>query len=96
MLGMITMQSWMFLSSFERMRRNLLATTTITSMAHLGARAFGSIGGEVVSTTAFVLQNLFIPHYQGTFIRLVDGETEEAKKRLLKNAILQERNNRNE
>ena len=71
MLGMITMQSWMFLSSFERMRRNLLATTTITSMAHLGAGAFDSIGGEVVSTTAFTLHKS-VKTGKGTYIRLVD------------------------
>lgn len=71
MLGMITMQSWMFLSSFERMRRNLLATTTITSMAHLGAGAFDSIGGEVVSTTAFTMHK-GVKTGKGTYIRLVE------------------------
>ena len=45
---MITMQSWMFLSSYEAMREKLLRQDTILSMAHLGARAFDSIGGEVV------------------------------------------------
>ena len=71
MLGMITMQSWMFLSSFERMRRNLLATTTITSMAHLGVGAFDSIGGEVVSTTAFTMHK-GVKTGKGTYIRLVE------------------------
>ena len=46
--AMITMQSWMFLGSFEKMREKLLRDTTITSMCHLGARAFDAIGGEVV------------------------------------------------
>ena len=52
-VAMITMQSWMFLSSFEALRARLLGQNTLLSMAHLGARAFDSIGGEVVSTTAF-------------------------------------------
>jgi len=56
-IAMITMQAWMFLSSFEDFRKHLLNQKTILSMAHLGARAFDSIGGEVVSTTAFVLMN---------------------------------------
>lgn len=79
MLGMITMQSWMFLSSFERMRRNLLATTTITSMAHLGAGAFDSIGGEVVSTTAFTMHK-GVKTGKGMYIRLVDihGDDDQA------------------
>ncbi|MBR3325904.1 MAG: Eco57I restriction-modification methylase domain-containing protein, partial [Atopobiaceae bacterium] len=52
--AMITMQSWMFLGSYERMRKKLLEGHAISSMAHLGTRAFGAIGGEVVSTTATV------------------------------------------
>ena len=39
MLGMITMQSWMFLSSFEALRRKLLDSSSIETMAHLGAGA---------------------------------------------------------
>lgn len=96
MLGLVTMQSWMFLSSFEALRRTILEKQTITTMAHLGTRAFGSIGGEVVSTTAFVLQNSFIPHYLGTFIQLVDGESENKKEHMLKTVALQERDDQND
>ncbi len=52
--AMITMHSWMFLSSFEKLRVKL-QQQTIVNMAHLGARAFEEIGGEVVQTTSFVL-----------------------------------------
>jgi len=86
-VGMITMQSWMFLSSFEKLRAKLLDNSTILSMAHLGARAFDSIGGEVVSTTAFVLNSVFIPDYKGAFVRLVDGTSEAEKDKMLKEAI---------
>ena len=79
MIAMITMQSWMFLSSFERLRVRLLGQNTLLSMAHLGARAFDSIGGEVVMTTAFVLENTNKPEYQGTYLRLVDGRSESEK-----------------
>lgn len=71
MLGMITMQSWMFLSSFEALRRKLLDSSSIETMAHLGAGAFDSIGGEVVSTVAFTLQNGF-NNEKGVYVRLVD------------------------
>jgi hypothetical protein len=57
-LGMITMQSWMFLSSYENLRKKLLTHTEIVTMAHLGARAFETIGGEVVQTTSFVLRKV--------------------------------------
>ena len=71
MLGMITMQSWMFLSSFEDLRRKILFSSSIKTMAHLGAGAFDSIGGEVVSTVAFTLKNESSGG-KGVYIRLVD------------------------
>ncbi|WP_304225871.1 BREX-1 system adenine-specific DNA-methyltransferase PglX [Gracilinema caldarium] len=55
-MGMINQQSWMFLSSFEDLRKKLLEEDTIVVMAHLGAHAFETIGGEVVQTTSFVLK----------------------------------------
>ena len=87
MVAMITMQSWMFLSSFEKLRSKILDQNTILSMAHLGARAFDSIGGEVVSTTAFVLEKAYSPQYQGAFIRLVDGKSEAEKAKMFRTAI---------
>ena len=71
--AMVTMQSWMFLSSFEKMRERMLRDKTIKTMAHLGARAFGSISGEVVQTTACVLQNRSPQGYKPVFFRLLDG-----------------------
>jgi hypothetical protein len=86
-VAMITMQSWMFLSSFEALRTRILGKHTIVSMAHLGARAFDSIGGEVVSTTAFVLENRHRPEYRGAYVRLVDGNSEAEKAAMLEEAI---------
>ncbi len=77
--GMVTMQSWMFLSSYQEMREKLLQHRCIYTMAHLGARAFGEISGEVVQTTAFVLQPQSL-NYKPTFFRLIDGA--EADKEL--------------
>lgn len=71
--ALVTMQSWMFLSSFERMRERMLREKTIKTMAHLGARAFGSISGEVVQTTAYVLRNRSPQGYKPVFFRLLDG-----------------------
>lgn len=88
-VAMITMQSWMFLSSYEALRSRILNQHTILSMAHLGARAFDSIGGEVVSTTAFVLENSHKPEYRGAYLRLVDGNSEAEKMAMLAKAIEQ-------
>lgn len=86
MLGMITMQSWMFLSSFEDLRRELLDSSSIETMTHLGAGAFDSIGGEVVSTTAFTLKN-GSSSGNGTYIRLVNVSGDDNQSNASINAI---------
>ena len=87
MMAMINMQSWMFLSSYEKLRGKLLSDATLLSMAHLGERGFDTIGGAVVSTTAFVFAKERHKDLKGVYIRLVDGETENRKASLIKNAI---------
>lgn len=87
LMAMINMQSWMFLSSYQKLRVKLLSDSMILSMAHLGERAFDSIGGAVVSTTAFVIENAHSLDHEGTFIRLIDGSSEAEKEMQLKEAI---------
>ena len=79
----VNMQSWMFLSSYQAMREKLLDTHTFITMAHLGARAFGQISGEVVQTTAFVLAKKPISTYRPTFFRLIEGNEEQKQSALL-------------
>ena len=86
-VAMITMQSWMFLSSFEDLRKWILDEKTIVSMAHLGARAFDTIGGEVVSTAAFVLSNQHVPDYRGGYVRLVEGQNEAEMAEMMRAAL---------
>ena len=76
--AMITQHAWMFLSSFEKLREKLQMIDTV-NMAHLGARGFDEIGGEVVQTTSFVMRNSHTKGYKGTYCRLLDGESEKAK-----------------
>lgn len=71
-VAMITMQSWMFLSTFEELRKQVLARSPIRAMVHLGAGAFETIGGEVVTTTAFVLEKGAAKDRPGTYVRLVN------------------------
>lgn len=78
--AMITQHAWMFLSSYENLRKKLMLKSTI-NMAHLGARAFDEIGGEVVQTTAFVMTG-HIADYKGTYARLVDIVGENEKREL--------------
>ena len=76
--SMITMQSWMFLSSYETLRKNIIEKTEIKSLNHLGTRAFSEIGGEVVSTVAWVSKKKS-PEKDGTYLRLVDYSNAKLK-----------------
>ncbi|EKN4745029.1 BREX-1 system adenine-specific DNA-methyltransferase PglX [Yersinia enterocolitica] len=80
----VNMQSWMFLSSYEALRDWLLNNKTFITMAHLGARAFGQIAGEVVQTTAWVVSNHHNNNYRPVFFRLIDGSEEHKKNALNK------------
>lgn len=84
--AMVTMQSWMFLGSFEKMRSSLIDAKAIVSMAHLGPRAFDAIGGEVVNVTADVVYNGRAA-CEGAYVRLVDINGSEAKRLKLLEAI---------
>jgi hypothetical protein len=76
--AMITQHAWMFLSSYEKLRTKL-QHRDIVNMAHLGARAFPEIGGEVVQATAFVMRTSHIKGFKGVYIRLVDIDNADGK-----------------
>jgi len=80
--AMITQHSWMFLSSFEKLRAKMLSCDMV-NMAHLGARAFEEIGGEVVQTTTFVRRKGNpISGYKAFYSRLVDGSSQDEKEQM--------------
>lgn len=82
--AMITQHSWMFQSTFKKLREKIL-TKSIINMVHLGARAFDEIAGEVVQTTSFVLRGKLVANYIAKFSRLLKyaGEAEKEKHFLL-------------
>ena len=79
--AMITQHSWMFLSSFEKLREKMMLTENV-NMAHLGARAFEEIGGEVVQTTAFVRCANHVEGYKGTYCRLIEPTSQQGKEEM--------------
>ncbi len=85
--GMINMQSWMFLSSFEKLRENILKSLRIDNMLHLGPRTFDELSGEVVQNTAFVITRS-VPSDDacGNYYSLVDGKDCDDKERLFLSA----------
>ena len=81
-MAQINMQSWMFLSSFEKLRKRLLDNYNIDSMLHLGPRTFDELSGEVVQNTSFVISKHASTSQGGTYYRLVDGKNCADKKQL--------------
>lgn len=67
---MVTMQSWMFLSSFEKMRKNILQTKVISNLMHMENMVLGIAFGTAVSN----FRNCMIKGYKGTYnqIKLSD------------------------
>lgn len=90
-LGMITQQSFMFLSSYERLRTRLRAQFAVETMAHTGPRAFAEISGEKVNTTVFVVRAE--PDSQrrddnvGTYFRLVHAPEGDGKRMAFEQAL---------
>ena len=72
--GMINMQNWMFLSSFEKLREHFIQSLHIDNMLHLGPRTFDELSGEVVQNTAFVLSKHLPAVQGGIYYRLVEGK----------------------
>ncbi len=85
-LAFVTMHSWMFLPSFEEFRLNLLNTGTLTSMVHLGARAFNEIPGEVVQSTAFAYIGVRARGYLTSFVDATGGEEGAKQQAILRSA----------
>ena len=78
-LGMINQHSWMFLSSYEKLREKLIQSTFFDSLLHLGPRTFPEIGGEVVQNAAFTFWNT-THDAKGSYLRLVDFNSTEQKR----------------
>ncbi|RJF44066.1 BREX-1 system adenine-specific DNA-methyltransferase PglX [Actinomyces sp. 2119] len=87
LVAMITMQAWMFLGSFEKLRLRILHDAPPVTMLHLGERAFDLIGGEVVSTTAFVLEPGRNTDDPCQYFRVVPGGSEAEKEHLFRQTL---------
>lgn len=90
-VGMITQQSFMFISSYEKLRTGLLDEFAIETMAHTGPHAFPEIQGEKVNTTAFVLRREPGAERRansvGTYFRLVHEPDADSKRTAFEKAL---------
>lgn len=85
LVAMVTQDSWMFLGAYARYRDWLLRHATLCSLAHLGTAAFDTIGGEVVSTAAFIAKSAPPGLQRSVFVRAT-GEDGPKKATVLRAA----------
>lgn len=85
-LGMINQHSWMFLSSYEKLRTKLIDNVLFDTNLHLGARTFPEIGGEVVQNTSFTFWKKN-QNSKGVYVRLVDFNSTNDKREKTLDAI---------
>lgn len=84
--SMINMQSWMFLSSFEKLRNTIINSYYIENMLHFGPRTFDELNGEVVQNTAFVIAK-HQSDESGVYFRLIDGKNCDDKDDMFLHAL---------
>ena len=82
-VGMISMHSWMFLLSFEELRKQIISNCNIINMIHLGIKAFDEIGNDVVQTTSFIIRKKKNKNYKGTYFRLLNHNRCEKQKEFM-------------
>lgn len=73
--SMVTMQSWMFLSSFENMRKSILGKRMISTLMHMENMVLGIAFGTAVT----VFKNAKLSDYKGTYnhIKFADIQYEK-------------------
>lgn len=71
--SMVTMQSWLFLSSYEGLREKVIGSSTISSFVHVGYNSFPEINSKIAQAVAFTLLNQRINAFFGKYIDLTNG-----------------------
>ena len=87
LIGMITMNSWMYLKSFEAVRRATLFKGQLLTLVDLGSGAFPAIPGQVVAAAAFVLANVRRPTESAVFVDATSAGSSLAKQQLLLESV---------
>jgi hypothetical protein len=80
-ISMVTIHTWMFIKSFEKLRDFLNKNGTIISMNHTGAATFDDVRSFNVLATSFQISKKKINNFQSTFLKLGEYDKIEKKKR---------------
>jgi len=66
----VTIQNWMFLSSYETLRKKILQNKSIQTLTQVGYNSFPELNSKVVQVAMFVIKNKPCPDYKGVYIDL--------------------------
>lgn len=86
-VSMITMQSWMFLSSYEALRKKLLEDYTITTLMQIGYNSFPELNSKVAQAAAFVLHHNSPKGQKGVYFNLNDAPQAADKKKVFQRKL---------
>jgi hypothetical protein len=78
--SMVTLQKWMFLSSFQDLREGMLRGKIMSSLVHIGYNSFPAMNSKVAQAAAFSSVNCHVDSYLATFIDL-NSDSQTADKR---------------
>ncbi|WP_061100914.1 BREX-1 system adenine-specific DNA-methyltransferase PglX [Enterococcus faecalis] len=73
--SLVTMQSWMFLSSYENMRKNIILNYTINNMMHMENMVMGIAFGTVVT----IFQKVCLKNFKGTYHQIKTEDVSNGK-----------------
>ena len=68
--SMVTMQSWMFLSSYKTMREKLLLNKTVINLVQIGYNSFPEINSKIAQACSFSIFVGYVPGYFGRYVDL--------------------------
>jgi len=82
----VNMQSWMFLSSYEKLREDILVSKTIQNLMQIGYNSFPELNSKVVQCAAYCIANIKIDNYKGRYINLNSDKQSEKKDELFRDS----------
>ena len=78
-ISMVTMHAWMFLSSYEDIRKKILSNLT-TSLLQIGYNSFPELNSKVAQAVSFTIENTYLPGYKGEYFDLTNKYPQSADK----------------
>ncbi|MFQ7596320.1 MAG: BREX-1 system adenine-specific DNA-methyltransferase PglX [Clostridium sp.] len=84
----ITMQSWMFLSSYKAMRYKLLTNNNINSMLQIGYNSFPGMNSQIAHAATFIIYNENIKNYNGVYFNLNNESITADKEKVFINKLI--------